>query len=150
MRPEIINRSDYRVKDLRRLTGRVLAMLRKSFTIPPIRTIVVESYDSIKWEGQYDGQIITVRIGRKATFPNNWDRIAPLPTWEDLYVGLLTWCVMLHFQKMVWGKRTEDERKKKKKYSRADCQFFTVRVINRWRVDAEMKMIYEKAGVYAD
>jgi len=22
--------------------------------------------------------------------------------------------------------------------------------INRWRVDAEMKMIYEKAGVYAD
>jgi hypothetical protein len=135
------------VKDLRRLTGRVLAALRKSFTIPPIGTIVVESYDSIKWEGQYDGSVIRVRIGRKATFPNNWDRIAQLPTWEDLYVGLLTWCVMLHFQKMVWTKRTPEERQGRKKYSRADCQFFTVRMINRWRVDANMKMIFEKAGL---
>jgi hypothetical protein len=135
------------VKDLRRLTGRVLAALRKSFTIPPIGTIVVESYDSIKWEGQYDGSVIRVRIGRKVTFPNNWDRIAQLPTWEDLYVGLLTWCVMLHFQKMVWTKRTPEERQGRKKYSRADCQFFTVRMINRWRVDANMKMIFEKAGL---
>lgn len=150
MRPTVINRSDYLVKDLRRLTGRVLATLKKSFTIPPIRTIVVESYDSIKWEGQYNGDSITVRIGRKVTFPNNWDKIAQLPTWEDLYVGLLTWCLMLHFQKMVWAKRTEDERKGRKKYCRSDCQHVTVRMINRWRVDAEMKMIYEKAGVYAD
>jgi hypothetical protein len=139
------------MKDIRRLTSRVITALKKQFTIPPIGTIVVENYDSNKWEGSYDGgQEIKVRIGNKVTFPNNWDKIAALPTWEDLYVGLLTWCLMLHFQKMVWGKRTPDERKKKTKYSRGDCQHATIRMITRWRVDANMKMIFEKAGMYAD
>jgi hypothetical protein len=147
----IVNTSDYPMKDIRRLTSRVLTALKKSFTIPPIGTIVVESYDSHKWEGNYDGgQQIKVRIGNKVTYPNNWDNIATLPTWEDLYVGLLTWCVMLHFQRYMWGKRTGEERKGKKAYSRGDCQHATVRMINRWRVDANMKMIFEKAGIYAD
>jgi hypothetical protein len=147
----IVNNSDYPMKEIRRLTSRVLTSLRKQFVIPPIGTIVVESYDSHKWEGQYDGgQVIKVRLGKKVTFPASWDNMASLPTWEDLYVGLLTWCVMLHFQKVMWGKRTPEERKKKTKYSRADCQHTTVRMITRWRVDANMRMIFEKAGVYAD
>lgn len=148
---DIVNNSDYLVKDLRRLTNRVLASLRKSFTMPPIGTVVVSSYDSNKWEGGSEGDTITIRIGRKINFPCKWDRKGTdLPTWEDLYVGLLTWCLMLQFQKMVWSRRTTQEREGRKKYSRSDCQHVSTRMIQRWRVESEMKMIYEKAGVYAD
>jgi hypothetical protein len=147
----VVNKSDYRVKDLRRLTNRVMKILKKTFTMPPIREVIVESYDSSRWEGQCDGSDkLIVRIGRFVTFPCTWDRIVQLPNWEDLYVALLTWLLMLQYQSMRWNKRTIDERKGRKKHSRADCQHVTVRMINRWRVDAEMKMIYEKAGVYAD
>lgn len=122
----------------------VLSKLKKTFVFPPLETVVVQSYDSKSWESAYNGsKAITVRIGRKVRFPCTWDRIIPLPTWEDLYVGLLVWCVLLHYQRSMWVKRAYGE---PKKYRRTDCQELTTRFLKHWRVDAAYKLIMEKAN----
>jgi hypothetical protein len=145
---KIVNKSEYETKEIKRLIRIVLSRLKKSFTLPDMTTtaIIVESYDSARFEGHYDGNAeIKVRLGRKVTYPNTWDRMVTLPTWEDCFVAMLTWCVCLRYQKDSWAKKQASERKVK--YSRTDCQEMTVRMVNRWRVDSEMKMIFEKAGI---
>lgn len=148
---KIINRSDYDIKEIKRLTRIVLSRMKKSFIMPDLQTLKVESYDSSRWEGRYDGGAsITVRLGRKVRYPNNWDKLCELPTWEDLYVGLLCWCLMLQYQRALWLKRPEDERKDKKKvkkYRRADCQEITLRFLKHWRVDDAYNLIMEKVNV---
>lgn len=142
----IVNKSDYDTKEVKRLVRRVLSTLKKTFVMLPLETIRFESYDGNSWSGHYDGkQTISIKLGRKVRFPNTWDKIIELPTWEDLFVGLLCWCVCLHYQKSVWRKKIGHG---KIKWHRADCQEITVRMIRKWRVDDAYTLIMEK--VYAD
>jgi hypothetical protein len=102
-----------------------------------------ESYDGKTWSGQYrGGKTIIIRVGRKVRFPNTWDRIIELPNWEDLFVGLLCWCVCLHYQKACWARKNPGQQTK---YRRTDCQEITTRMIRRWRVDDSYNLILEKA-----
>jgi hypothetical protein len=136
-----VNKSEYDLKELKRLTRLVASRLKKSFKFDMVEVIEVESYNSRKWYGQYDGKNkIKVRIGRKVRWPNSWDRKAPLMTWEDLYVGLLTWCLVLHYQRTCWARRLGTG----KKFIRADCQEITLRMLKTWRVAAEINLIMEK------
>jgi hypothetical protein len=139
----VVNKSDYDTQDVKRLVRRVMSTLKKSFTIPPLETIRFESYDGKTWSGQYrGGKTIIIRVGRKVRFPNTWDRIIELPNWEDLFVGLLCWCVCLHYQKACWARKNPGQQTK---YRRTDCQEITTRMIRRWRVDDSYNLILEKA-----
>jgi hypothetical protein len=143
----VVNKSDHPTSEVKRLTRIVLKKAKKSFVIPPLEKIMVQSFDGKTWESQYDGEKgIVVRLGRKVRYPNTWDRIAPVPTWEDVYVGLLFWCVLLHYQRACWNKLSSDQRKTTKKYHRVDCQELTVRFLKQWRVDDAWNFIKEKAN----
>jgi hypothetical protein len=143
----VVNKSDYPTKDVKRLTRIVLKKAKKTFVVPPLETIIVQSYNSARWETQYDGKAtITVRLGRNTRYPNTWDKIIEVPTWEDVYVGLLFWGVLLHYQRACWKKLPCTEQKTTKAYRRTDCQELTVRFLRRWRVDDAYNLILEKAN----
>lgn len=150
----IANASKFRTTEMRKLVALVERHFKKSFVFTPLTqiTVATDTYGD-SWSGRYAGDgHISMRIGRNLKFPAMWHVARKgedirLPTWEDWFVAMVSWCLMLHIQACRHSKRVRAGEKPDRKYRRADAEEMCARFLKRWRVDSNLDLIKEKVNL---
>ena len=151
---KVANDTDFSTKEIKALAGIVDRAFKKSFVYPPLRLVTLaHGSERNSWGGRYaGGGHIVLNLGKDVRFPNKWqiarsDEVIPLDTWEDWFVAMLAWCLMLHFQASVYDKKRQSGAKPSRKFIRKDAEEMSARLLKRWRVDSNLDLIKGKVDI---
>jgi hypothetical protein len=151
---KIVNHTGYSTKEMKALAGMVDRAFKKSFVYPPLRLVTMaDGTDRNSWGGRYaGGGHIVLNLGKEVRFPNKWqiarsDEVLDLPTWEDWFVAMVSWCIMLHFQASTYDKKKKAGTKPGRKFIRKDAEEMSARLLKRWRVDSNLDLIKGKVDL---